>query len=103
VIRIFVLVRACRRCQACGRRTALDVHHVLKRSQGGSDFDLDWLVALCRACHERTDAAYCCGRLVITPLGNGGFVFETVWRPSKWEIRDVCPRWAKSAAARAAR
>jgi hypothetical protein len=36
---------------------------------------------------------------VITPLGNGGFVFELVWRASKWEadreIRHLLPTWAK--------
>jgi hypothetical protein len=35
---------------------ALEVHHVVKRSQGGSDFDLDLLVALCRWGHDQTDA-----------------------------------------------
>jgi len=46
----------------------LDVHHVVKRSQGGSDFDLDQLVALCRWCHDQTDAPYQRGRLVVTAL-----------------------------------
>jgi hypothetical protein len=41
----------------------LDVHHVVKRSQGGSDFDLDLLVALCRWCHDQTDAR---------PMSEGG-------------------------------
>jgi len=35
-------------------------------------------VALCRACHAQTDAAWVKGRLVIRPLGGGHFVFETV-------------------------
>ncbi len=47
-IQVQVLARAGWRCQACGVRRRLDVHHVVKRSQGGSDFDLDQLVALCR-------------------------------------------------------
>ena len=38
--------RAGWRCEVCGRRSRLDVHHVDKRSRGGSDFDLDCLVAL---------------------------------------------------------
>ena len=42
-----------RRYQACGRGGALEVHHVVKRAQGGSDFDLDRLMALC----SRTDGA----------------------------------------------
>jgi hypothetical protein len=58
----------------------LDVHHVVKRSQGGSDFDLDLLVALCRWCHDQTDAPYERGRLVVTALGAGQFTFEVVAR-----------------------
>jgi len=77
-IRDIVLARVGWRCQACGSRVRLDVHHVLKRAQGGSDFDLDGLVALCRACHERTDAPYARGRLVVTPRGAGRFGFALV-------------------------
>jgi len=73
---------------------------VLKRAQGGSDFDLDQLVALCRRCHEQTDAPYARGRLVVTPLGAGRFAFALVrgvgkgagevigaeyWRMKRWE------------------
>src|SRR5262245_16997204 len=85
MIRGFVLLRAGRRCQACGRGTRLEVHHVLKRSQGGSDFDLDQLVALCRPCHERTDWAYNRGRLVISSTARGTFRCEVVWRRDKWD------------------
>ena len=53
-------------------------------SQGGSDFDLDRLVALCRPCHEETDAPYAKGRLVITPLGAGRFSFEVVREAGTW-------------------
>ncbi len=95
-IRRRVLARAGGRCQACAARRRLDVHHVVKRSQGGSDFDLDRLVALCRPCHDRTDHPYRAGRLVITPGGRGTFVFERVWRASKWDtvgdIRERCPQ-----------
>jgi 5-methylcytosine-specific restriction endonuclease McrA len=73
-------------CEACRRRGRLDVHHVVKRSQGGSDFDLDQLVALCRACHAQTDAPWVKGQLVITPLGGGRFVFDTVTvAPRAWD------------------
>ena len=75
-IREQVLARAGWRCQACGVRRRLDVHHVVKRSQGGSDFDLDRLVALCRWCHDQTDAPYERGRLIVTALGAGQFTFE---------------------------
>ena len=53
-IRTAVVARADWRCQACGRGGRLDVHHVVKRSQGGSDWDLEALVALCRRCHAQT-------------------------------------------------
>src|SRR5262249_18494321 len=71
--------RAGWRCQACGRRGRLDVHHVIKRSHGGSDFDLDRLVALCRRCHDQTDAPLAAGRLIVTPLGEGRFTFEVMY------------------------
>ena len=82
-IREQVLARANWRCQACRLRRRLDVHHVVKRSQGGSDFDLDQLVALCRWCHDQTDAPYERGRLVVTILGDGRFGFETVRRAGR--------------------
>jgi 5-methylcytosine-specific restriction endonuclease McrA len=65
-------------------RTRLEVHHVVKRAQGGSDFDLDYLVALCRPCHAQTDAPYARGRLVITPRGAGRFVFSVLRGADKW-------------------
>jgi 5-methylcytosine-specific restriction endonuclease McrA len=86
-IRAQVLARARWVCQACGLRTRLEVHHVVKRAQGGSDFDLDRLVALCPACHAQTDAPYLRGRLVITPLGQGRFTFTVVRGADKWAIR----------------
>ena len=86
LIRDAVLARSCWTCQACGFRTGLDVHHVRKRSQGGSDFDLDWLVTLCRACHARTDAPYASGRLVVTPLGSGQFESAVVHARSKRDV-----------------
>src|SRR5262249_31931155 len=70
-IRETVLTRDRCSCQACGVRTRLEVHHVRKRSLGGSDFDLDGLVTLCHACHAQTDAPYATGRLVVTSLGAG--------------------------------
>jgi 5-methylcytosine-specific restriction endonuclease McrA len=86
-IREQVLARAGWRCQACGVRRRLDVHHVVKRSQGGSDFDLDRLIALCRWCHDQTDAPYERGRLIVTALFAGQFTFELVQRDG-----DVCTR-----------
>src|SRR5262245_65285314 len=77
-IRGTILTRAGWRCQACGAGGQLDVHHLVKRAQGGSDFDLDQLVALCRRCHGLTDAPYGRGRLVITARGRGRFTFEVI-------------------------
>ena len=91
-IRALVLARARWRCQACGGPTPLDVHHVTKCAQGGSDFDLDRLVALCRPCHEWTDAPYVRGRLVVTPLGAGRFAFALVRGPGKGAT-EVLDQW----------
>ena len=86
-IRAQVLGRARWVCQVCGVRTRLEVHHVVKRTQGGSDFDLDRLVALCPPCHAQTDAPYGRGRLVITPLGQGQLTFTVVRGTDKWATR----------------
>jgi 5-methylcytosine-specific restriction endonuclease McrA len=82
-----VFRRARWRCQACGRGGALEVHHVVKRAQGGSDFDLARLVALCPPCHAQTDAPYARGRLVITPFGDGRFSCEVTQGADKWAVR----------------
>ncbi len=60
---------------------------MIKRAKGGSDFELDHLVALCRSCHAQTDAPYARGRLVVTPSGGGRFSVAVVCAPSKWEAR----------------
>ena len=73
--------------QACGARRRLDVHHAVKRSQGGSDFDLSLLVALCRWCHDQTDAPYERGRLVVIASGAGQFTFEVVQRAGRGPLK----------------
>lgn len=62
-------VRSQGRCEVpdCRVATLLDPHHIVKRSQGGAD-TLDNLVALCRAHHQQTDAAYADGRLIVTSV-----------------------------------
>ena len=40
------------RCQVCGSRQNLQVHHKQLRSQQGSDDDLN-LITLCAGCHEK--------------------------------------------------
>ena len=87
-----VKARAGWRCQACALRTRLDVHHVVKRAQGGSDLDPDNLVALCRACHDQTDAAFSKGRLVVTAMGGAVFSFDRIWAASKWEVSQAIAR-----------
>jgi len=37
-------------CEDCGA-VAVDIHHRVLRSQGGSD-EIENLVAVCRSCHE---------------------------------------------------
>jgi len=89
-----VLARAGWCCQACRVRRRLAVHHVVKRSQGGSDFDLDQLVALCRWCHDQTDAPYERGRLVVTALGAGQFTFEVVQQAARGSSAARVPTFA---------
>lgn len=38
-------------CQYCEHRIAVDIHHIIFRSQGGKD-EINNLIALCRTCHE---------------------------------------------------
>ena len=75
------------KCQPGGRWGALEVHHVVKRAQGGSDFDLDRLVTLCPPCHAQTDAPYARGRLVVTPRGAGRFTVQVTCGADKWPSR----------------
>lgn len=86
---VYALARG--RCErpTC-RRSMVDVHHVVKRSQGGSDA-LDNLVGLCRRCHDQTDAAWVDGRLVIErlPAADGEaagarFAFLVLYQSPAW-------------------
>ena len=75
-LRQMALARAADRCEVCTRLTPLDIHHIIKRSQGGPD-TLDNVAALCRACHEQTDGPYGKRRLVLHRRVDGGLVFST--------------------------
>src|SRR5262249_52732766 len=86
LIRDAVLARSRWTCQACGTRTGLEVHHVRKRSQGVSDFDLDWLITLFRVCHSPADAPSATGRLALTPLGSGHYECVVVHARSKRDV-----------------
>ena len=45
-----VLERDGWRCQYCGRREQLEVHHLRSRAQSGDDSELN-LITLCARCH----------------------------------------------------
>jgi 5-methylcytosine-specific restriction endonuclease McrA len=47
-----VLERDGWRCQQCGQRRSLEVHHLQLRSQSGAD-EPENLITLCRRCHQR--------------------------------------------------
>jgi 5-methylcytosine-specific restriction endonuclease McrA len=47
-----VLQRDGWRCQMCGKRANLQVHHILLRSQSGDDIE-DNLITLCSECHDQ--------------------------------------------------
>ena len=47
-----VLARDNWRCQVCGSKTNLQVHHQRLRSQQGSDVDFN-LITLCAGCHAK--------------------------------------------------
>ncbi len=40
------------RCQHCGRRDQLQIHHIIRRSHTGSDTEEN-LITLCTECHHR--------------------------------------------------
>jgi hypothetical protein len=74
-----LLERANGRCERCGVRRAPTIHHLTKRSRGGSDFDEDRLAVLDQwGCHAKVDAPFRDGRLLIAPLGAGRFCFRVV-------------------------
>ena len=39
------------KCQYCGRRNQLQIHHMVRRSQSGPDCDEN-LIVLCSGCHR---------------------------------------------------
>lgn len=62
---------------------ANDPEHVLACSAGGED-DPNNTLAVCRPHHRQTEAAFCRGRLVVTPLGQGRFACRVVVKADKW-------------------
>ena len=56
-----ILHRDCYTCQCCGKKnTRLEVHHIIYRSQGGTD-DENNLITLCEDCHSKVHD----GKLII--------------------------------------
>jgi len=49
--RQYVLCRDRFKCQHCGSKEHLEVHHIIYRSQGGTD-DVNNLITLCHECHQ---------------------------------------------------
>ena len=45
------------RCVRCGKAGVLEVDHILRVRDGGSEFDLANLQALCRSCHVSKTSA----------------------------------------------
>ncbi len=46
-----VLERDAWKCQHCGRRDQLQIHHIIRRSQTGPDTEAN-LMVLCGTCHR---------------------------------------------------
>ena len=51
-----VLQRDGWRCQQCGSRTNLQVHHIQPRSQSGDDAEEN-LITVCSECHDQIHSA----------------------------------------------
>ena len=45
------------RCRTCGKAGVLEVDHVVRLEDGGPEYDLDNLQALCRGCHVSKTSA----------------------------------------------
>jgi 5-methylcytosine-specific restriction protein A len=50
-LKLKILERDGWRCQHCGRRDQLHIHHLIRRSQSGADCEEN-LIALCSECHR---------------------------------------------------
>ncbi len=59
---------------ACFAMGHLDLHHVIKRSQGGAD-TIENLIPLCRPCHNATDYPSGKDQRLVIQRGTGFFTF----------------------------
>ena len=80
-LRAYVFAREGWRCFVCRRKRPLDPHHLVKRSQGGSD-SVSNVVSLCRPCHLATDRPMERGRLVVTALVDEKFSYRIITKRS---------------------
>jgi len=55
-------------CEVCGN-VAIDIHHIVYRSQGGSD-EASNLVALCRVCHKNAHDLGREERIILQKIAN---------------------------------
>jgi hypothetical protein len=78
----YVLHRDGHTCQACkGKNKILNVHHIVPRSQGGTDKP-DNLITLCESCHKKLHA----GRLKIDFKPAKNFKAETLMSTIRWKL-----------------
>lgn len=83
-IREYVLHRDSHTCQACNGKSKdkiLNVHHIVPRSQGGTDRP-DNLITLCESCHKK----YHAGRLKIDLKPAKNFKPETLMSTIRWKL-----------------
>jgi 5-methylcytosine-specific restriction endonuclease McrA len=52
LLRLKILERDSWRCQFCGTRSNLQVHHIIYRSHGGLDDEAN-LITVCASCHDK--------------------------------------------------
>ena len=64
LLRQQVLERNGWRCQYCGRREQLEVHHLQSRAQLGADSELN-LITLCVGCHNKLHSGPECPRFQV--------------------------------------
>lgn len=81
VVKVYVLFRDNWHCRYCNRGDTLDPHHVIFRSQGGSNAPNN-LLTLCRKCHNDIHD----GRLRVEVIEVKDFdLVVTFWQQEGWK------------------
>ena len=96
-VKAYVKARDGFRCWACGSTEHLEVHHIIKRRDGGSDRPGN-LITLCGKCHENHhNEKY---PLAIPFPGNKGFKGATEMNTMRWFVlgraREIVPDTAET-------